>query len=188
MSKPESDRSSLPNRAIPQGYVLIGQQMADAKKEEQERLAHGILPPSPLSPSQQYHRGDLDISELSDSPIDDSVSTLCEQYRELDEKDRALFRLSLSQSDFYTLLAFAKRRAAFSLRDRKPGPIADGLTALAMIELKRVDWRDLVTALALLYCAAQTIGQDASELCQSAASLAEPDVSEKLTSFSQRRE
>jgi hypothetical protein len=52
-----------------------------------------------------------------------------------------------------------------------------------MIEIKRVDFRDLWAALGLLYAMFYQIGADPDQPFSEAAALAEPDVSESLLSF-----
>ena len=90
--------------------------------------------------------------------------------------------------DFYTLLAFSRRSAVFAMRDRKTQHVVDGLTAIAMIEQSRTDFRDALTALSLLHHAGRAIGADVDDLFGKAAALAEPKMSELIQGFLKQSE
>jgi hypothetical protein len=74
------------------------------------------------------------------------------------------------------------------MRDRKPEHVIDGLTAIAMIDSSRIDFRDALVALSLVYHAARVIGADVDDLAGKAASLAEPKMSELVLGFLRRSE
>ena len=90
--------------------------------------------------------------------------------------------------DFYTLLSFSQRSAVFAMRDRKTERIVDGLTAVAMIEKSRIDFRDALGTLSLLLHAALAIGANVEGLFGNAASLAAPEISELIQGFLKRSE
>ena len=83
-------------------------------------------------------------------------------------------------------MRFAKRSAILGVREARPDLVSDGLTAIAMIEQNRVDFRDVLSCLALLYHAANRAGADADEMFGDAAKLAEPDVTKFFENFVKR--
>src|SRR6516225_6163567 len=93
---------------------------------------------------------------------------------------------TVSMDDFYTLFTFARRSAVFALRDNQSSHIIDGLTAIAVIELKRADFRDALVPLALLYNAAIRIGDNPDTLIRSAVALAESNMSALMEEFINR--
>lgn len=170
-------------------YVL-GEQMAQARRAEQARLLNPNAGPSPLPADLHYDssHGDIDLSDPPKHPLDDGLSTLCRHFASSDSGDRSRLRDSASMDDFYTLLSFSRRSAVFAMRDRKTEHIIDGLTAVAMIEQSRIDFRDALGALSLLHHAARAIGAKVDGLFRKASSLAEPKMSELILGFLERPE
>jgi hypothetical protein len=119
-------------------------------------------------------------------PLDNKLTEVCHRFAGSDAATRATMRTSATMDSFYTLLAFAKRSAVFALRDNQSSRINDGLTAIAVIELKRIDFRDVLVRLALLYNAAIKIGGNPDTLVRSAIALAEPNMSELMEGFINR--
>lgn len=91
-------------------------------------------------------------------------------------------------NDFYTLLSFSRRSAVFAMRDRTKEHLIDGLSAVAMIDRNRIDFRDALGALSLLHHSARWIGVDVDDLFEKAASLAEPKMSDLIRGFQKRSE
>ena len=77
-------------------------------------------------------------------------------------------------SELYTLMTFSRRAAVFGMRERSVDWIRDSLRAIAMIELERVDYRDVTWALSIVAYAADRIGQDVGAMFSDSAALAEP--------------
>ena len=96
---------------------------------------------------------------------DDELRLLCERFR----ARPAGVRNALTTDDLYALLAFAGRAAVMAMREADATPIADGLTAVAMIDDERVDPGDLDPVLGLLRHAAAFVGADAGALFADAA-------------------
>ncbi|HEY6140626.1 MAG TPA: hypothetical protein VI670_22960, partial [Thermoanaerobaculia bacterium] len=96
---------------------------------------------------------------------DDELRRLCERFR----ARPAGVRNALTTDDLYALLAFAGRSAMAAMRAGDAAAIADGLTAVAMIDDERVDAGDLDPVLGLLRHAAALIGADAGALFAEAA-------------------
>jgi hypothetical protein len=96
---------------------------------------------------------------------DDELRRLCERFR----ARPAGVRNALTTDDLYALLAFAGRAAVAGMSAGDAAPIADGLTAVAMIDDERVDPRDLEPVLDVLHHAAMFVGADAGALFAEAA-------------------
>ena len=97
--------------------------------------------------------------------LDDELRRLVAAFR----ARPAGIRNSLSAADLYVLLMFARRAAMFAMRGRDAAWIADGLTAVAMVDDERVDARAIDPTLDLLHHAATEIGADAGTLFADAA-------------------
>jgi hypothetical protein len=85
--------------------------------------------------------------------------------------------------DFYTLITYARRMTVMSLRQNDSFPAISGLTALAMIDRERLDWRDLSWAAGLLSFTLVTLGEDTRDKFSEAATLAEAGTAETLRRF-----
>lgn len=99
---------------------------------------------------------------------------------EPDDKELAALRAE-------AVLTFSRRSAVFALRERRAEHVRDGLLAIALIEAERVDFRDVLVALSLLYHAATRIDVDASHQFRDAAALSEPEVGKLIHDFAARR-
>jgi hypothetical protein len=164
--------------------IVIGQQLADAHKEEAKRKESGGQD-NPMLTKKEYSlwNGDLDLINPSRNELDAEIRVVCKQYSQMNANDRAKFRQATSMEQFYTLIDFAKRSAVYGVRYSDPKIVADGLIAIAMIEQKRVDFRDIVWCLGLLYHSANRAGGNADEMFQSAAVFAEAEVTEFIINF-----
>jgi hypothetical protein len=167
--------------------VVLGTEMAKALEAEQKRKQAGINEKSPL-PATQYDfwRGEMYLVNPAPSQLDAKLSEVCQSFARSDAKQRTAMRASLSMDDFYTLLTYSKRSAVFALREHRAEHAVNGLNALAMIELERIDFRDLIVSLGLLHHVANRIGQNAEQLLRSTADLAEPNVARLINQFIQR--
>jgi hypothetical protein len=146
--------------------------------------------PSPLPKDLHYDswRGNVELSDPIQHPLDAELSALCQRFAASDLPTRSQLRNSASLDDFCTLLSFGRRSAVFAMRGRRREHVVDGLTAVAMIERDRVDFRDALVTLALLHHATRAIGEHPHELFQRAASLAEPKMSGLILGFPERSE
>jgi len=127
--------------------------------------------------------GDLDLSDPPKHPLDDELSALCHRFALSDPAGRSRLRDSTSMLDFSTLLSFSRRSAVFAMRDHKTEHVVDGLSAIAMVEKSRIDFRDAIGALSLLHHAARAIGANVDDLFGMASLLAEPKMSELIQRF-----
>jgi hypothetical protein len=106
-------------------------------------------------------------------PLDDELRRLAARFR----ARPGGVRNSLTEEELYVLLNFARRAAVFAMRERDAAWIADGLTAVAMVDDERIDPAELPPALGLLHHAATFIGADAAALFAAAAKQATRSVS-----------
>jgi hypothetical protein len=171
-----------------QPYVF-GQQMADARRNEEARLQQGAPGPSPL-PAGKYEPQPGEWGLLNPKPIklDAELRETCRHYRTISDLERGQFTSAVSIDGFYTLITFAQRVAVFGLRTKDAEMVKDGFTALAIIEAKRTDFRDIICALALLHHTASRIGVDPGSLLRQAAEIAEPEVAGLMLEFQKRDE
>lgn len=163
---------------------VLGQQLADAHNAETKWRESGGGGTSPLPDTEyDFWRGDLSLIAPTASSLDDEIRRVCNQYALCDTDERSKIRHSISMDQFYTLINFAKRAAVFGVREAKADLVAEGLTAIAMIEQERIDFRDILWCLGLLYHAANKAGGNADEMFRAAAALAEPEVAEYFVNF-----
>jgi hypothetical protein len=163
---------------------ILGEPMAKAIEAEQQRKAMGDTVKSPM-PDMKYDfwRGEQNLIKPVQASLDSILSDLCQDFAKNDAATRAKIRASMSMDEFYTILTFSRRAAVFAIRKQESDFIANGLTAIAMIEKERVDFRDILIALSLLYHSAKRIGKNADQLFQDAATLSETNVSELIIGF-----
>lgn len=165
--------------------IVLGEYYAKAAEAEERRKARGDLQPSPM-PNIEYRRRNHSLIKLSQSLLDLKLRDLCRNFAESDARRRAKIRASISMNEFYTLITFSKRAAVFARREQNVNHVIDGLTALAMIECERVDFRDILTSLALLFHSASKIDEEPETLFREAALLSEKEVAELMTGFLNR--
>jgi hypothetical protein len=168
--------------------AALGVPYAAALKAEGARIAEGSSQSSSIGPDMRYdlYAGEMELIDPHRLPVDNWLTEICHRFAESDGTTRAITRTSLSMDDFYTLFTFAQRSAVFALRDNQSSHIVDGLSAIAVIELKRVDFRDALVSLALLYNAAIRIGDNADTLVRGAVALAESNMSALMEGFINR--
>lgn len=166
---------------------VLGQQLADAHSAEKKWRESDAGGKSPLPDTEyDFWRGELSLIAPAANPLDDEIRRVCKQYALSDTEGRSIIRHSISMDQFYTLINFAKRSAVFGVREAKAELVMDGLTAIAMIEQERVDFRDILWCLGLLYHAANKNGGDADEVFRDAAALAEPEVAKFFVNFTEQ--
>ena len=168
----------------PKNAYVLGEQLAKAMEVEQQRKPRGGTGKSPM-PNGEYDfwRGETYLINPAPSALDSKLRELCRNFAKGGAVSRAKTRASISMDEFYTLLTFSKRAAVFGIRERNAAWLVDGLTALSMIELDRVDFRDVIVSVSLLHHSAVRIGQNANQLLSDAAALSEPKVSELIKDF-----
>ena len=157
--------------------AIIGQHVASAQEAEQRRLQQADYGPSPMPQAcYELRPGELGLVNPSRLPLDSELAELSHRFARSEPDARARMRRSISMDEFYTLLAFSRRAAVFAIRDGRVEHVVDGLTAIAMIDSERVDFRDILGALSLLHHAVIRVGHDPHGLFRDATALAGPDV------------
>lgn len=163
----------------PSGAVVIGTQMAQAIAAQQRHEETHGAPNSPLT-DLRYSTIENRLWRWVDSPVDGRIEPVVTDFAALGEAERNSVRDSLSMDDFYTLFAFARRRALAALRGSEARQIETAFVSMAMIDLERVDWRDLIMANSLLCYAGERIGAPVGDLVNRTVRLAEPKTAEAL--------
>lgn len=164
--------------------AAVGAESARAERAEQPRdpEAHE---PSPMPPG-AYDAASADLADPVPLPLDDALAALARRYAAADPRERTALRRAIGSDEMYVVLTFARRAAVFGIREGDPGRVRDALTAVAMIERDRVDFRDVLTAIALLHHAAERTGGNGDTLVRQAAALADPGTAELLAGFAAR--
>lgn len=139
--------------------IVLGIEYAAARDAE-ERHARN-RPPSALS-GWEYEARDHDLVRFEEVEIDGRLDNFL--------TDSALSPEELSMDDFYTLLAYAKRCGVRALRGN-PEVLGLGVSAVACIDLTRIDPRDAHWSLGVVTAVARELGVDledsfAEELAQ----------------------
>lgn len=163
--------------------VILGMELRSATDAEEQWKEKRGDKPRLIDGDYDFFRGELDLLNPAPSQLDAKVRSLCRRYVEANDEERSELRAALSMDEFYVLIFFGERAAVFALRESDPDFIADGLSGLAMIERDRVDFRDIVMSLALLYHSAAKVSDDPNKMFREAAALAEPGVAELFTNF-----
>lgn len=175
------------NRGQGDGYdaVVLGMELAAAAEAEKRRLATRRSIKSPM-PRERYPRAEFDLLTPTVLALDSKLASLSRQFAKCRDQKRTAMRAAISMAEFYTLLTFAQRAAVFAIRERDTAWAVAGLTAVAVIEAERVDWRDILVALGLLHHAAGRVGLDADRLLKKLRRLAEPGTAELIDGFRKR--
>ena len=164
--------------------LAIGTLLVVSGREPQQK---GDSKKSPMpAVSYDHWRGEDSLINPTKNSADSELSGLAERFAKSDKRARANMRSSLSPDEFYTLLNFSDRSAVFAIREKNVNWVRNGLSAVAMTEAKRIDFRDVLMTLSLLYHSANRIGANANQLFQEAARLSEPNIAELLTGFINR--
>lgn len=171
----------------PKDGLVLGQHLAAADAEEQRRKQRADLPKSPMPDgTYDFWRGEQSLIDPAPTSLDSALRELCRVFAEGDEESRTRMRESISMDELYTLLMFSKRAAVFAMREQDVDWVVKGLTAVAMIECERTDFRDILWALGVLYHSAKRIGDNPDLLLRNASTISEPNVSELILGFIRR--
>ncbi|MEL6962059.1 MAG: hypothetical protein AAFO01_04835 [Pseudomonadota bacterium] len=163
------------------GQVVIGQGVTDAREaERRHRLSHpDVTSPMPADRFKEW-RGDYDLFDLEPLPLDAEIRSVCRDFREASTQEQCVMRDGMSMDDFYTLLTFGRRASVQAIRSEDTSIADDGLTAIAMVDMSRIDHRDATMSLGLLDHALQRLGAIANERIEEASRQALPEIAEVL--------
>ena len=167
--------------------VVLGTELLKASEAEARRKAAGNTGKSPMpAGGYKFSREELGLINPKPNEFDAALAELSRRYAQSDAATRARMRRSISMEEFSTLLSFANRAAVFGLRERSAERLSDGLSAVAMVEQERTDYRDILWTLATLHHSAARIGASPERLFGDAAALAEPGTAELIRGFLKR--
>ncbi|HEV7891621.1 MAG TPA: hypothetical protein VGP08_13340 [Pyrinomonadaceae bacterium] len=170
-----------------QPVAVIGTEGLKAAQAEERRKTSGETGPSPMPPLKRVvKREELGLVRPKPDAYDAALAELSKRYAKSDAATRAAMRRSIDMQDLYALARFGEREAVFGLRERSAERIVDGLTAIAMVEVKRVDFRDVLMSLSLLHHCALRVGASPDKLFRDAAALAEPGTAQLMLDFLKR--
>lgn len=158
---------------------VLGSQIAQAieaqeRHDNQQGVQHSLLA------DLRYSDAECRLWRWSESGVDISVEKIVTGFANSAPAQRNIMRDSMTMDDFYTILTFARRCALSSLRTGETYKIEMALTAMAMIELARVDWRDLLVASRLVCYAGQRLDAPLKDIVTRTAHMAEPKTKEAL--------
>jgi hypothetical protein len=178
---------SKPKKKEEPAVVVIGTEALKAAEAEERRKASGVAGASPMPAlKREVRREELGLVRPKPDAYDAALAELSKRYAKSDAATRAAMRRSIDMQDLYALARFGEREAVFGLRERSAERIADGLTAIAMVEVERVDFRDVLMSLSLLHHCALRVGASPDKLFRDAAALAEPGTAQLMLDFLKR--
>ena len=169
--------------------TILGQEMADATEMEEKRIEAGNLPPSPL-PDFDYSKwaDEQSLIDPVENELDLKILQLCTEFKTNNDDKREEARNSLSQDNIYTLLEFAKRATIFGIRKKDQSYINNGLIAIAMIDAKRCDYRDLLVTLSFLNYGLQKLNLAQNSIIQETVKLSDGKTKKLIEEFFQSNE
>lgn len=141
----------------------------------------------PFMPEERYDRwaGETQLFHVVPLLLDDLLRRLCRRFADAGDAQRQKMRAT--GPDICTLVTFAGRCAVFALRERSEAWLVDGLRAIAMIDPRGEDPRDMPPRpLGLLNYVAAAIGRDGDVLLHEAASLSMLEMAELIEQYSAR--
>jgi hypothetical protein len=168
------------------GTVVLGTQLAQASAAQRRHEAMHGAPNSSLA-DLRYSSAEGRLWRWVDSPNDSPIGSMVTDFSALGEAERNSVRDSLSMDDFYTLLTFARRRALAALRGSDAEQIEPAFIAMAMIDIERIDWRDLLMTNSLVCYSAERTRAPVADLVRRTLQIAEHKTAEALASQPTRR-
>ncbi len=118
--------------------------------------------------------------------LDSKIDRLISLFRHAPVNERQYFFEFAGEKFSWLLIVFAERMATLAVRKQSRDKVLEGLLAL-ILEDYRVDPRDNLTRLAVLYDAATRIGVSPDEIFSEAARFANNSVAQSITEFPSRR-
>jgi hypothetical protein len=165
---------------------VLGTQMAAARAAEARHRGR-VDEPSPLAGvGYGPPRAEFSLLHFTVLPADGVIDDFVTEFAAAGHDERSRCRSRLTMDDFYTLLGYARRAAVLAIRSCDEAVASRGLSALAAIDLDRVDWRDVTWQAGLLSYAIGRIGGIPGDAFEVAASLADSEMQEFLGSLARR--
>jgi hypothetical protein len=141
-------------------------------------------------PAMRYDEwtGETQLVDPVPNALDTLLRRLCREFALANETRRAEMRAAVTPVDLWTLVTFAGRSAVFALRNRSLDNVRDGLNAIAMMDPRSEDPRDMPPReLGALDYAARTLGANPEELLRETAARAMPEMARLIERFASRR-
>jgi hypothetical protein len=132
-----------------------------------------------------FRRENAHANSPETKDLDWRIEALCSLYAQASPEQRQFVRKRITLNFASSLLHFAWRKAVQALRTRSAEAITNGLVALS-IENERLDYRDSICCLGLLYHAAQRIGTNPDMYFDEAAVLSTETMAEEIRGFLRR--
>lgn len=129
--------------------------------------------------------GGLDLLRLAPVSLDDEIRAFLKAFAASSQAERRSSSGKIAAAGLHTLIQFAKRNALFAVRERDEARCFESLTALAAIDVDRIDGRDVVGAQVVVDAMAERVGLDRARLDDHFRSLASEMASAELTEFRQ---
>jgi hypothetical protein len=149
------------------GVVVIGVEMAKAVDADRAwRAERGHDRPSQIGASYDVAAGEGDLLRFIDSDVDLMIDELVATYRSSTPTEREATLGSIGLDDAYALLLYARRCAVRAMRAQNAATAVDGLTAVSMVPVERVDPRDIPQPVGLLFFALGELDEDAAGICR----------------------
>jgi hypothetical protein len=142
--------------------LVIGAQLAAARAAQARHEATPRVPSPLAAVSYDQPREELSLLHFTVVPTDEIIDEFVTGFAASGDADKDALRASLTMDDFYTLLDYARRAAVRAIRSDDEAVARRGVTALAAIDLDRVDWRDAEWQAGLLSYALGRIGASAA--------------------------
>jgi hypothetical protein len=156
--------------------VMLGTEMAAAIAAERAHVAPGQSPIAGV----QYPDGAGGMWRWVECPQDAGMAAFVDGYAAADDQGRAVARASLTMDDLYTVLLFARRRSFAAIRTGDPHAAVAAFDALSVIDIRRVDWRDVVAGAMLAGYAAAHAGARVTAAAAAAIGRADSGTAEVL--------
>lgn len=131
-----------------------------------------------------YGRRAHDLCRFVADAADHAVATVVRAGARVQGKQRDDLRSRLDRHDCYTLLTFARRRAASSLRDGDLGEALEAVEALTFVSSPKIDYRDMSVDFPLY--AIGRLGGDPADTAVLAAARSEPGIADSFTAAAGR--
>ncbi len=128
------------------------------------------------------------LSEQIPSAMDSVIESFIDWYLQASEDDKRSFSESLTPRMGDILLVYSERAAIRAVREHSGSEVHKGLTAIAMLSLDTIDFRECLIILALHHHSAARIGVDFEPLLTEVAQIAGPQIRDELRRFARRED
>jgi hypothetical protein len=130
-----------------------------------------------------FWRGDHNLISPTLCDVDTGIRDFVVRFAAANQSTRDEIRARIKMKEFYELLTCSRRMAVFALRTADVEDVRVALFAIAVIDKRRIDYRDALMALSLLHHAAERNGMSAYSLFAEASALADPNTAELVMGF-----